>query len=245
MDPDPFKIKPSAAEQAELHSAVLFGYQQMDRLLGRFLRLAGDDTTLILCTALGQQPCLIYEESGGKTFYKTRSIDRLLQFAGVGEPGAYFPVMSEEFHLKFEDEAQASQAARRLSSVTVGGEPALRVTQDGAGLFGGCGIFKQLAADAVLESGGTGSRIGFFDMFYQAGGIKSGMHHPDGMLWVRLPDRSHSVTGEKVPLRSVAPTILRLLGLVPPESMKAEALLGSEGDRAGRAAAGAPMRRAS
>lgn len=245
MDPDPFTIKPSAAEQAELHNAVRFGYQQMDRLLGRFLRLAGDDTTLILCTALGQQPCLVYEDSGGKTFYKAGSIDRLLQFAGVREPYTYFPVMSEEFHLKFGDEAQASQAVRQLSSVTVGGEPALRVSQDGAGLFGGCGIFKQLAADAVLESGGTGSRIGFFDMFYQAGGIKSGMHHPDGMLWIRLPDRSHSVAGEKVPLRSVAPTILRLLGLVPPESMKAEPLLGSERDRSGRGTAGARMRRAS
>jgi hypothetical protein len=244
MDPGPFKIKPSTAEQRELHDAVLFGYQQMDRLLGRFLRLAGDHTTLILCTGLGQQPCLVYEDAGGKTFYKARSIERLMQFAGVGESYAYFPVMSEEFHLKFEDEAQAAEAASRLGAVTVGGEPVLTVTRDGAGLFGGCRIFKQLAADAVLEAGGTGSRIGFFDMFYQAEGIKSGMHHPDGMLWIRSPDRSHSVTTERVPLRAVAPTILRLLGLVPPESMTADPLLGAESSRE-RGTAGPRMRRAS
>jgi hypothetical protein len=245
MDPDPFTIKPSAREQAELQDAVLFGYQQMDRLLGRFLKLAGDDTTLILCTALSQQPCLTYEDSGGKTFYKARSIDPLLCFAGVSGPYAYFPVMSEQFHLKFEDETKASEAARRLSSLTVGTEPALTVSQDGAALFGGCRIFRQLSEDAVLECGGTGSQAGFFDMFYQAGGIKSGMHHPDGMLWIRRPDRIHAAAKEKVPLRAVAPTILRLLGLRPPESMKAEALLLSEPDRIARPTAGAPMRQVS
>jgi predicted AlkP superfamily phosphohydrolase/phosphomutase len=57
-------------------------------------------------------------------------------------------------------------------------------------------------------------------MFYQGGGIKSGMHHPDGMLWIRLPDRSHSVAREKVLLSAVAPTILGLLGVTPPESMQ-------------------------
>jgi hypothetical protein len=244
MDPGPFTIKPAAAEQAELRDAVLFGYQQMDALLGRFLKLAGEDTTLILCTGLSQQPCLIYEDSGGKTFYKARGIDELLRFAGVDEPCAYSPVMSEEFHLKFEDEAQASQAHRRLSSLTIDGEPALAVSQDGGALFGGCRIFRQLPADAVLERGGTASRVAFFDVFYQAEGIKSGMHHPDGILWIRLPDRSHSVAGEKVSLCSVAPTILSLLGLDAPESMEAAALLGSGADRS-QPTAEAPMRRVS
>ena len=112
MEPGKFKIKPSAREQAELRNAVRFGYQQMDTLIGRFLGRAGDQTTLIFCTALSQQPCLIYEESGGKTFYKARDIDELLRFVGVREPYAYFPVMSEQFHLRFDDEPTASGAAR-------------------------------------------------------------------------------------------------------------------------------------
>jgi hypothetical protein len=51
------------------------------------------------------------------------------------------------------------------------------------------------------------------------------MHHGDGFLWLRLPNRDHRVAQEKVPLRSVAPTILKLLGLAPPASMSADPLL--------------------
>jgi hypothetical protein len=225
MDPGTFTIKPSPAEEAELRNAIRFGYEQMDGLIGRFLRLAGEQTTLIFCTALSQQPCLIYEDAGGKTFYKAHDIDALLRFAGVGERYAYFPVMSEQFHLRFEDEPRASRAVRTLSALRVGDEAALTLSQAGAQVFGGCRIFTQLSSDAILESA-TGSRARFFDVFYQAGGIKSGMHHPDGALWIRLPDRSHAVARAKVPLCAVAPTILRLLGVTPPESMKSEALLG-------------------
>jgi hypothetical protein len=228
MEPDRFKIRPSAREQAELRDAILFGYQQMDTLVGRFMRLAGDRTTLILCSALGQQPCVIYEDAGGKRIYRARDIDALLRFAGVDEPYAYFPVMSEEFHLRFEGEVEAARAARRLSALRVGDEAVVRVSQDGAQLFGGCRIFGPLAVDAILDAGVSGSRGRFFDLFYQVEGLKSGMHHPDGMLWIRLPDRRHAVAREKVPLCSIAPTILRLLGVTPPESMTSEVVPGLE-----------------
>jgi hypothetical protein len=245
MDPEAFTIKPSAQEQPELRNAVLFGYQQMDHLLGRFMRLAGSDTTLILCTALSQQPCLLYEHSGGKTFYRAHNIERVVEFAGVRERYTYAPVMSEEFHLTFDAEAAASAAAARLSALNVGGEAALAIIQEGARLTAGCGIFKQLPAGAVLESGAAESRIPFFDLFYQGGGIKSGMHHPDGMLWIRLPDRSHAVETEKVGLRSVAPTILQLLGLRPPFSMEDGPLFGPKQERVEEQTVPAAMRRVS
>jgi hypothetical protein len=72
LEPEKFTIRPTAEEQAELAGAVAFGYEAMDRLIGDFLALAGDRTTLMFCTALSQQPCLIYEESGGKRFYRVR-----------------------------------------------------------------------------------------------------------------------------------------------------------------------------
>lgn len=245
MEPERFKIQPSAREQAELQNAVLFGYQQMDELLGRFMKLAGEHTTLVLCTALGQQPCLIYEDSGGKTFYRAHDIDQVLRFAGVSDPYTYSPVMSEEFHLVFADSQQAAEAERRLSSLTVGGERAFAITQDGSRLFCGCALFRQLEKDAVLTCGAKKSQTRFFDLFYQAGGIKSGMHHPDGMLWLRLPDRSHEIATEKVPLTSIAPTILRLLDVTPPESMKTPDLFAARDDRAAAVAPVAALRRVS
>jgi hypothetical protein len=118
MEPKAFRIQPTAAEQAEYGNAILYGYQEMDDILGRFLQLADERTTLVLCTALSQQPCLIY----------------------------------------------------------------------------------------------------------QAEGVKSGMHNGDGFLWIRSPARTHHVAEGKVPLRSVAPTILTMLGLAPPSFMRAELL---------------------
>jgi hypothetical protein len=243
MDPDAFTIKPAADEQAELQNAVRFGYEQMDALIGRFLKLAGDETVLVFSTALSQQACLIYEDAGGRTFYRAHSIEQVLQFGGLRDRYTYTPAMSDEFHLDFEDGATASRAAGPLSSLSVDGKPALSVTQQGARLVCGCAIITQVPPDAMLESA-TGSRVRFLDVFYQAGGLKSGMHHPDGMLWIRLADRSHSVAQERVPLTAVAPTILRLLGMAPADSMKAAALLSPRHEQVEPFVAAAQMGRA-
>jgi len=75
----------------------------------------------------------------------------------------------------------------------------------------------------VLDAG-TGRVLAFFDLFYQGDGIKSGMHHPDGFLWIRTPDRVHQASPEKVPLRAVAPTVLSMFGVIPPSYMTVPAL---------------------
>ena len=62
--------------------------------------------------------------------------------------------------------------------------------------------------------------VRFFDVFYKVEGMKSGMHHPDGMLWVRTPEKRHQIHRDKVPLESIAPTILEMFGVTPPSYMK-------------------------
>ncbi len=237
LEPERFRIRPTAEEQAELEKAIPFGYEQMDRLVGNFMKLADEGTTLIFCTALSQQPCLVYEDSGGKTFYRTRGIDKLLQFAGVTTACRYFPVMSEEFHLRFENEAHARVAHRRLTSLRVEDKPALDLRCEGSQLFGGCHVFTQLPGDAVLRSEETGASKPFFDFFYQAQSLKSGMHHPDGMLWIRLPDGRHAVTEEKGSLVSIAPTVLHLLDVPVPTWMNGAPLVtrSSAGPKTGAA----------
>jgi hypothetical protein len=225
LEPEQFTIQPTAQEQVELRGAIRFGYEQMDRLVGNFLKLAGPGTTLIFCTALSQQPCLVYEDSGGKKFYRMRGIEKLLEFAGVTGRCEYFPVMSEEFHLRFENEPHADVAHRRLMSLRVEDKPALDLRREGSQLFGGCHIFTQLARDAVLHSDVTGASTSFFDVFYQAESLKSGMHHPDGMLWIRLPDRRHAVAEGKVSLAGIAPTVLQLLDVPIPTWMNGAPLI--------------------
>lgn len=52
-----------------------------------------------------------------------------------------------------------------------------------------------------------------------AEGLKSGYHHPDGLLWARQPDRAHAVHEGKVPLRSLAPAVLEMLDVPQPDFM--------------------------
>jgi hypothetical protein len=55
--------------------------------------------------------------------------------------------------------------------------------------------------------------------------VKSGFHHPDGMLWVRYPDREHAVHEVKVSIRSIAPAILELFDLPRSDFMTCEPFL--------------------
>lgn len=192
MAPEAFALRPTRAEQAGYGDAVLFGYQRMDRIVGECLDLAGPDTTVVLCSALSQQPCLTYEDAGGRKFYRMIEPDALFAYAGVLGSYTYATVMSEEFKLHFPDPAMALGARERPAAIRVGERSAFRVRMDGATLHAGCCIFDTVEEGAVLTSAG-GSCTDFRAMFYLVAGMKSGMHHPDGIFRVRAPDWPHVV----------------------------------------------------
>jgi len=213
MRPELFKVQPTRAEQVEFSNAILFGYQEMDRLLERFFELAGDDATLVLCTALSQQPCLKYEDDGGKVVYRPRDFTDFLTFAGVTGPFKVAPIMAEEFLVYLEDEAATLVAEQRLRSLTMDGDELMSVRRESRSLSCSCRISHQLSRDVVVKSNATGQTVKFFDLFYQIEGIKSGMHHPDGMFWLRAPDHAHRVHQAKLPLDAIAPMILGMFGI--------------------------------
>jgi hypothetical protein len=224
MDPEPFKIKPTDADQAEYQHAVRYGYEEMDRVVGDIVAAAPSDAVIVMATALSQQPCLIYEDIGGKTFYRARTFEPLLEFAGIKGCEKVEPVMSEEFHLRFRTEGDAIKAYDRLASLQVGGRQAMQVERRGNNVFSGCIIYSQLEHDAVLDGGSDGRSIPFFRLFYQVESLKSGMHHPDGILWIRIPGAKPTVQSGKVSLRDLAPTILSLFGVDKPAYMSGKVL---------------------
>jgi bisphosphoglycerate-independent phosphoglycerate mutase (AlkP superfamily) len=70
--------------------------------------------------------------------------------------------------------------------------------------------------------------VSAFDaLFYAVDTTKSGMHHRDGMLWIRPPKGiSGRAAPGHVPLESLAPTMLSMLGLHPTSEMKGAVLTG-------------------
>lgn len=223
MEPEHFKVKPDPGEQEVYEDAILFGYEQMDEIVGKLLGLAGSDTTIMFTTALSQQPCLTYEEQGGKTIYRPTDFDGFLEAVGIQDPGKASPVMAEEFHLEFSSEEAASRAESVLSGVRYNGQEAIGVNREGRNLFCGCRVWQQLEPDEVLTLS-DGRTVPFFDLFYQVDLIKSGMHHPDGMLWIRGPGRQPGERPEKVALNRVAPSILDMYGVEAPDYMRGEPL---------------------
>jgi hypothetical protein len=223
MEPWHFKIQPSPENIAEYQDAIAYGYQQTDALVERAMKLAGPDTTLIFCTALSQQPCLSYEDTGGKTFYRPRRFEDLLRLVGISGWCSVTPVMAGDFQLRFHHVEQAMEAASRLERLRVQGRRLLNVCRQEAKIYAACIIYVPLP-DGARICRDEEELVPFYELFYQAPILKSGMHHRDGMLWIRRPDRRHRVYDGRVPIRAVAPTVLSLLKIKRPDTMQTEPL---------------------
>jgi hypothetical protein len=133
--------------------------------------------------------------------------------------------MAEQFWFRLDNEADADTVERKLAGLKVAQERAFFAKRDGCGIFVSCQIHHPLPENASLRVEQSDRSVPFFDMLYPMETGKSGMHHPDGMLWIRHPGRTHQVHQERVPLLAVAPTLLDLLEIEKPKYMRGESLL--------------------
>jgi hypothetical protein len=218
MEPERFSTPPPATDHPSLHDAIPDGYRAMDRLLGRFLR-DYPDAVLVLCTALSQQPWT----DTTKCTFRPRQFDRFLQFARVTVPAAAVkPVMAEQFHVECPSSETALVAEARFRELTVDGQPLMHIERSGAALFAGCRVNDPAALDRPVIRSSDGEQQRFGDLFYMVHSMRSGRHHPDGVLWVR--SGRHRVVPGKVSLLEVAPTVLRHFGVAQPERMRGQPL---------------------
>lgn len=223
MDPAPFTLKPTAEEQAEYKDAILYGYEQMDKLVGECLDMAGPDTVVVLTTALSQKPCTVYEHFDGKVVYRVDDPDAFFAWAGIKTQFRYAPVMAEQFHLYFKEAKDAAEACDLLERMTINGKKLMSMTLKGNEVFGGCGVYAQTAANTLM-SNAAGETIEFGKLLYQASGVKSGMHHPDGIFWIRDSAKKPSTKAERISLRHVAPTLLSHFGIAKQDYMSLDAV---------------------
>jgi hypothetical protein len=176
----------------------------------RFSALIDGDTTIILCSALSQQPFLKREDRGGQHFYRLRDLSRFLRLVGV-EPRLVEPTMTHQYLLRFDRPAQADQADAALSRIRLGNEQVLAASVSGDAVYVGCQVFDEIDKNArVTGISHRNEPVSFFELFY-AIAVKSGRHHPEGVLWIRTGQ--HAVHHERVSILDVAPTIYNLVGV--------------------------------
>ncbi len=226
MDPDAFQIKPTEVEQAELKNAVLEGYQNMDRILGK-LRKVAEGARFCLVTAHSQQPHLKHESSGGKVTFRPKDFQKwvvALKLPGVAK---IEPVMTEQFRIFFHDQKSMEDSFRILSSIKVETEPAISVRKEpNDALFCGCSIHHSIDKDSKLNwiDNGNPKEDSFYALFYLIAALKSGRHHPDGIFWVSRDFNRGIVHEGRVPVGSVAATVLNLMDLPVPVDFQTPAV---------------------
>jgi hypothetical protein len=225
MEPEQFSVKPSPEEMDQYGGAILYGYEKMDELIGRFLKLGGRVATLIFCTGLSQQPYLKRESVGGRHYYRIHGPHVFPERLGVEDPFEYNPVMSDQAILRFRGEDVAARIDQQLRSYRLFDRPAFHTSLEGADLMVQCNYGGVVPAEAVLTREGSSQTVPFHDVFYSMDVVKSGFHHPDGMLWVRYPDRTHALHEEKISIRSIAPAILDLFDVSRPDYMTSQSFL--------------------
>ena len=212
MEPDAFDVKPDGAAQLSYADAIFFGYREMDEIVQQCLAMADDDTSIILCTALSQQPLTHYDAEGGRQLFKPIEPKALFDFAGVAGRYDSAAVMAEDFRLFFEDVADAEAAEAKLIALTLDdGVPLLRVRRASCDIYAGCVVYSDPQAKALVSSTLHNRTQPFRELFYPINaGIKSGMHHRDGILWMRVPGVPPGVIDRTISLEEIAPTILEL-----------------------------------
>jgi hypothetical protein len=215
MEPDLFKIKPSDADLEIYGDTILDGYRGMDRIVAQALALADGDTCVVLCTALSQQPMLAFEDGSGRQIFRHRDIRHLLAFAGVTDDCEYAPVMSQEFLLHCQNDETAARVAGQLESLVMAdGRQVMWATPKGAKIDAGCKVYTDPGAMLVMAPAVERS-LPFPDLFYPLESLRSGMHSPYGIFWVKAPGRAAPHIEQPVPLTRVYPTLVDLLGLPP------------------------------
>jgi hypothetical protein len=113
MEPEAYDVKPSRESIETYGTAIRYGYQKMDRLVGDALSMADGQTVVALATALSQQPNLRYEKIGGKFVYRPKDFRRLLDLLGIPGDVSVEPVMTHQAWMTCRDESQAPNASGR------------------------------------------------------------------------------------------------------------------------------------
>jgi hypothetical protein len=220
MAPERFEVPPPATDHPSLKDAILGGYIAMDDLIGRFLR-DYPDAVLMLCTALSQKPWI----ETTKCTYRPTDFNKLLDFAGIAlSRDSIKPVMAEEFSIQCASSDEAESVDANLRRLTVSGQPVMKIERRGNDIFTGCAIQNATDLDLMVDRA-DGGAMRFGDLFYMIHSMRSGRHHPDGVLWVRDPGKARRIVEDKIPLTAVAPMVLRHFDVTPSAAMREETRL--------------------
>lgn len=216
MEPALFAAPTDSKDVQRFRDAIKTGYRNMDDLLGDFFALESRyGATLVLATALSQQPYLKHESIGGQRFYRPYNIGKLLELCGI-RPTLVEPTMTHQYMVHFESRATLETAAAALAQLNCGDEPLFDLDRrSDHTVYLGCQLRRPVPDDATINRRPDEEfQLPFYDHFHLLDQTKSGCHHPDGVLWIKTGQPV--IHDGKVSILDVFPTILDLLEIEYP-----------------------------
>ncbi|MEZ5651310.1 MAG: hypothetical protein R3E87_12255 [Burkholderiaceae bacterium] len=140
-------------------------------------------------------------------------------------PRVVQPTMTHQFMLRFDTDA-CRDARQRLADCRLEGQPLFDIGPELAPdcLHFGNGLWREVDPNAMISDPRNMRSHRFGDLFYQMEAIKSGCHHPDGLLWLRT-ERPIAAGEGKVSILDILPTVLSLLDVPVPAQLDGRSLV--------------------
>lgn len=232
MDDSKFSAQATPEEKRKYGAAVEYGYEVADMLLGRFMRLAGDDTTIVLASSMGQQPYIADLYPEGKIVVRFKDIRRVLDIIGAKGVAEVVPTMVPQWNVRIPDPVERARVKDLLARAQVTNAPRPEafhlaevestITVTPYGLAKRVPGIRYSFPDAP-NADPKGYAIE--ELFHvDAPTAKEGMHHPTGLLVLWGKGIRPGVEIKNTTNLDIAPTVLTLMGIPVPTLMKGRAL---------------------
>jgi len=214
------------AEVENYGQTIPYSLRVSDDLIGRTLSLIGDDTVLVVASALGQGP--VKNPANASQQNVLRSLDRLVKILGYDEMVRISGSMTHEHVLVCDDSNVRDQIVQRISEIRlarVTGERLFKVlVRNDTVCVSFTGQYEDLSCGILIPSipramSPEALHIERYDVQPDTGD-----HTPDGIFIAAGSGISKGFSIGEFDLRDVAPTILHLLDIKKPEQMKGRVL---------------------
>jgi len=225
MQPKAFPQETSEEEMRVYGGAIEYGYRTADELLHRMLNLIDHDTVLAVASSMGQKPFLATLKKG-KRIQQLRSLDRLLEILDAKGTARALSTMSDEFNI-YPDTPEIGEAVAaklRAAYVDVPAHPMFSVSTVEHNVTATVKSYDELTESSRCHFPHSGQSFRYEDLVYATGLVKSGCHDPKGMMLLYGPGIRRGGRITDCNNLDIAPTLLTLLDLPVPQSMKGRVL---------------------
>jgi hypothetical protein len=168
------------------------------------------DTLIVIASGLSQVPYTDKEAQGGMNYYRLNSHRAFADMLGL-QTFEVFPLMSRDWQIKYDNEADRLRLREVLGGLKIQGEQLFQLDEHEQGFIFVETHYTKGAKPEARITDRDGKELGnFYDHFTNTA-IKSGHHTGIGNLW--LSDRSLvPEQGAKIPLTFLYDFSLEALG---------------------------------